>query len=154
MEDIEWLEGNESEPEKWFEGSTKVSWLDSSNQVQEEDEEVQWLESTKEDKNEEVEWLGSTKKASTNSEEEKGETTNGWFLASKELEVGGGTVESHMGPQWFEASVEDLGQLEIFDLPPALNVHVEVTGELACVYICICICILYLYLYFVFVFVF
>ena len=33
--------------------------------------------------------------------------------------------------QWFEASVEDLGQLEIFDLPPALNVHVEVTaGEL------------------------
>ena len=91
-----------------------------------------------------MEWLGSTKK--TNSEEEeKGETTNGWFLASKELEG-----ESHMGPQWFEASVEDLGQLEIFDLPPALNVHVEVTaGELACAYIsiricifvCICICI-------------
>ena len=140
MEDIEWLEGNEGEPEKWFEGSTKVSWLDSSNQVQEEDEEIQWLESTKEAKDE-VEWLGSTKKASTNSEEEKGETTNGWFLASKELEVGGGEEESHMGPQWFEASVEDLGQLEIFDLPPALNVHVEVTGELA-LYLC-----LYLYVY-------
>ena len=132
MDDIEWLEGNESEPEKWFEGGlTKVSWLDSSNQVQEEDEEVQWLEPTnQEDKDEEVEWLGSTKKVSTNSEE----TTNGWFLAStKEFEGAGEEEGSHMGPQWFEASVEDLGQLEIFDLPPALNVHVEVTGELACV---------------------
>ena len=54
MDDIEWLEGNESVPEKWFEGSsTKVSWLSSSNQVQEEDEEFQWLEPTnQEDKDE------------------------------------------------------------------------------------------------------
>ena len=122
--DMEWMEEKESEPEKWF--STKAQttgWLGSnhSDPVQE-DGEVQWLESTKdpgggggggEDENE-VEWLGSTKKTSPSN-------SNG-FLAS--------TKESHMGPQWFEASVEDLGQLEIFDLPPALNVHVEVTGEL------------------------
>ena len=66
-------------------------------------------------------------------EEGGGETScsnDGWFLASSK-EVG----DSHMGGQWFEASVEDLGQLEIFDLPPALNVHVEVTsGELASYY--------------------
>ena len=125
-QDIEWLEvEEENEPEKWFEGSSKAqNWLTSNHQ--EEEKEIQWLESTgkaDEDKDEEVEWLGSTKKASS--------SDDGWFLSSKEVEEG----ESHMGRQWFEASVEDLGQLEIFDLPPALNVHVEVTaGELLAAY--------------------
>ena len=138
-EDIEWLGGGEgeSDPGKWFEGSARKAeaWLDSN---QEEDKEVEWLESTKkadEDKDE-VEWLGSTKKPSEEQEQEGGGeqscSNDGWFLAtSKEVEGG----DSHMGGQWFEASVEDLGQLEIFDLPPALNVHVQVTsGELASYY--------------------
>ena len=136
-EDIEWLGGGESDPEKWFEGSaTKAeaaAWLTSS---QEENKEVEWVESSeKTDKDkDEVEWLGTTKKSSE--EEERLETScsnDGWFLtASKEVgEVG----DSHIGGQWFEASVEDLGQLEIFELPPALNVHVEVTtGELTAYY--------------------
>ena len=128
-EDIEWLGGGggESDREKWFEGSTtKTSWSDSSHQGGE-DKEVQWVESTEkaEEDKDGIEWLGTTKKS--------GE--HGWFLAtsSKEGEGGGhmGGESHNMVGQWFEASVEDLGQLEIFDLPPALNVHVEVTaGEL------------------------
>ena len=53
-----------------------------------------------------------------------------WLVSRHQLKRGR-RREHNMVGQWFEASVEDLGQLEIFDLPPALNVHVEVTaGEL------------------------
>ena len=117
MEDIEWLEvvsGGKSQPEEWFDDEMasrgrEPTWLEETG-----DKEIQWSESKNKETaaagDPEVEWLGET---------------------SKEVEAGGGGGGDHIGPQWFEASVDDLGQLEIFDLPPALDVHVQVTGELA-----------------------
>ena len=146
MEDIEWLEvvGGKSQPEEWFDnemasrgrepvwletetGDKEIQWSESKNK--ETDKEIQWSESKNKETasagDPEVEWLGETRK-----------TSESWLPPSnKEVEAGGGGGGGdHIGPQWFEASVDDLGQLEIFDLPPALDVHVQVTGELALPY--------------------
>ena len=146
MEDIEWLEvvsGGKSQPEEWFDdemasrgrepdwlertGDKEIQWSESKNK--ETDKEIQWLESKNKETaaagDPEVEWLGETRK-----------TSESWLPPSKEVEPGGGgDGGDHIGPQWFEASVDDLGDhLEIFDLPPALDVHVQVTGELALPY--------------------
>ena len=133
MEDIEWLEvvgGGKSQPEEWFDDEMasrgrKPVWVEETG-----DKEIQWPESKNKETaaagDPEVEWLGETRK-----------TSESWLPPSnKEVEAGGGGGDGgdHIGPQWFEASVDDLGQLEIFDLPPALDVHVEVTGELALPY--------------------
>ena len=149
MEDIEWLEvvgGGKSQPEEWFDDEMasrgrEPDWLEETD-----DKEIQWPESKNKDTDKEiqcwseskdkgtaaagdpeVEWLGETRK-----------TSQFWLPPSnKEVEAGGGGDGGggdHIGPQWFEASVDDLGQLEIFDLPPALDVHVQVTGELALPY--------------------
>ena len=142
MEDIEWLEvvgGGKSQPEEWFDdemasrgrepdwlertGDKEIQWSESKNK--DTDKEIQcWSESKDKETaaagDPEVEWLGETRK-----------TSESWLPSSKEVEAGGGDGGDHIGPQWFEASVDDLGQLEIFDLPPALDVHVQVTGELA-----------------------
>ena len=127
MEDIEWLEvvsGGKSQPEEWFDDEMasrgqEPTWLEETG-----DKEIQWSESKNKETaaagDSEVEWLGETRK-----------TSQSWLPPSKEVEAGGGDGGHHIGPQWFEASVDDLGQLEIFDLPPALDVHVQVTGELA-----------------------
>ena len=126
MEDIEWLEvvgGGKSQPEEWFDDEMasrgrKPVWVEETG-----DKEIQWSESKNKETaaagDPEVEWLGETRK-----------TSESWLPPSKEVEPGGGGGD-HISPQWFEASVDDLGQLEIFDLPPALDVHVQVTGELA-----------------------
>ena len=132
MEDIEWLEvvgGGKSQPEEWFDDEMasrgrEPVWLETETG----DKEVQWSESKNKETaasgDPEVEWLGETRK-----------TSESWLPPSnKEVEAGGGGDGDHIGPQWFEASVDDLGQLEIFDLPPALDVHVQVTGELAVPY--------------------
>ena len=128
MEDIEWLEvvGGKSQPEEWFDDEMasrgrEPVWLETETS----DKEVQWSESKNKETaasgDPEVEWLGETRK-----------TSESWLPPSnQEVEAGGGGGGDHIGPQWFEASVDDLGQLEIFDLPPALDVHVQVTGELA-----------------------
>ena len=129
MEDIEWLEvvGGKSQPEEWFDDEMasrgrEPVWLEAETG----DKEIQWSESKNKETaasgDPEVEWLGETRK-----------TSESWLPPSnKEVEAGGGGGGGdHIGPQWFEASVDDLGQLEIFDLPPALDVHVQVTGELA-----------------------
>ena len=129
MEDIEWLEvvGGKSQPEEWFDDEMasrgrEPVWLEAETG----DKEIQWSESKNKETaasgDPEVEWLGETRK-----------TSESWLPPSKEVEPGGGGGD-HIGPQWFEASVDDLGQLEIFDLPPALDVHVQVTGELALPY--------------------
>ena len=130
MEDIEWLEvvGGKSQPEEWFDDEMasrgrEPVWLEAETG----DKEIQWSESNNKETaasgDPEVEWLGETRK-----------TSESWLPPSnKEVEAGGGGGD-HIGPQWFEASVDDLGQLEIFDLPPALDVHVQVTGELALPY--------------------
>ena len=133
MEDIEWLEvvgGGKSQPEEWFDDEMasrgrEPTWVDTETG----DKEIQWSESKNKETaaagDPEVEWLGETRK-----------TSESWLPPSKEVEAGGGGDGGgdHIGPQWFEASVDDLGQLEIFDLPPALDVHVQVTGELALPY--------------------
>ena len=132
MEDIEWLEvvGGKSQPEEWFDNEMasrgrEPVWLEAETG----DKEIQWSESKNKETasagDPEVEWLGETRK-----------TSESWLPPSnKEVEAGGGGGGGgHIGPQWFEASVDDLGQLEIFDLPPALDVHVQVTGELALPY--------------------
>ena len=139
MEDIEWLEvvgGGKSQPEEWFDDEMasrgrEPVWLEAETG----DKEIQWSESKNKETasagDPEVEWLGETRK-----------TSESWLPPSnKEVEAGGGGGGGggdgggdHIGPQWFEASVDDLGQLEIFDLPPALDVHVQVTGELALPY--------------------
>ena len=130
MEDIEWLEvvGGKSQPEEWFDDEMasrgrEPVWLETETG----DKEIQWSESKNKETasagDPEVEWLGETRK-----------TSESWLPPSnKEVEAGGGGDGDgdNIGPQWFEASVDDLGQLEIFDLPPALDVHVQVTGELA-----------------------
>ena len=140
MEDIEWLEvvGGKSQPENWFDdemtsrgrepdwlertSDKEIQWSESKNK--ETDKEIQWPEAKNKETaaagDPEVEWLGETRK-----------TSQSWLPPSKEVEPGGDGGGDHIGPQWFEASVDDLGQLEIFDLPPALDVHVQVTGELA-----------------------
>ena len=131
MEDIEWLEvvgGGKSQPEEWFDDEMasrgrEPVWVEETG-----DKEIQWSESKNKETaaagDSEVEWLGETRK-----------TSESWLPPSKEVEAGGGDGGGdHIGPQWFEASVDDLGQLEIFDLPPALDVHVQVTGELALPY--------------------
>ena len=132
MEDIEWLEvvDGKSQPEEWFDDEMasrgrEPVWLEAETG----DKEIQWSESKNKETaasgDPEVEWLGETRK-----------TSESWLPPSnKEVEAGGGGGGGgHIGPQWFEASVDDLGQLEIFDLPPALDVHVQVTGELALPY--------------------